>query len=115
MIEQEEWKVRAEQIEDLAYNKVPAPPDLVGADLMLYMAFGALYGFAAHATMPINGKAYKQIILEQYEKWRIGEGCYQKAQIACLGINTLVRELKRIPDIQQRPILMDFIKTMEGE
>lgn len=107
---------RIEQLEDLAYNKQPCPEDAGGADLLLYLSFSALYAYAQHGGLSREqGQELKQRILNRYHEMCVREDRLDKAMVACLGIDALIKELRKIPDLEQRPVLVDFIKTMGGD
>lgn len=107
---------RINLLEDLAYRCLPCPEDADWADLMLYLSFGALYAYAQHGGLSREqGQDFKQRILSRYREMRVREDRLDQAMVACLGIDTLIRELRTIPDLEQRPVLVDFIETMGGD
>lgn len=106
---------RIEQLEDLAYNKQPCPHDVSNAELLLYLSFSALYAYAQHGSLSREqGQHLKQQIIERHNEMSQKERLYNKAQFACSTIDILVKELRKIPDLEQRPILADFVITMTG-
>jgi hypothetical protein len=107
---------RINLLEDLAYKRLPCPEDVSGSELLLYLSFGALYAYAQHGGLSREqGQELKQRILNRYREMRVREDRLDKAMVACLGIDTLIRELRTIPDLEQRPVLVDFITTMGGD
>lgn len=107
---------RINLLEDLAYKRLPCPEDADWADTMLYLSFGALYAYAQHGGLSREqGQELKQRILNRYNEMRVREERLDKAMVACLGIDALIKELRTIPDLEQRPVLVDFIKTMGGD
>ena len=107
---------KATMLEDLAYQRLPCPEDATGAELLLYLSFAALYAYAQYGEVSTEqGRQFKVQILARYRKMNAMEYQYQKSHLACRGIYILLKELKQIPDIMDRSVLVDFIKAMEGE
>ena len=106
---------RTSWLEELAYRRMPCPEDADWADTMLYLSFSALYAYAQHGGLSRDqGQELKQRILNRYHEMRVREDRLDKAMTACLGIDALIKELRKIPDLEQRPVLVDFIQIMTG-
>ena len=106
---------RINLLEDLAYKRLQCPEDASGAELLLYLSFSALYAYAQHGGISRDqGQELKRLIVERYLDMRNREQQYDRAQLACNGIDVLIRELRQIPDLEQRPVLVAFIQTMTG-
>lgn len=113
--------MKIEELEDLAYQRLPLPETRSQADILAYLSFRNLYDFAKRVNMPPDqGKREKAQIVEAHKINKFLEGMQEETQQLWQRIELAAAAYAKSPSVETMDKLYEAIyrakrKVWKGE